>query len=386
MRIAFYSPDRHITYDGSTPDLVGVGGGITVRIRLAAALAARGHEVQVVCNCAAPIRYENVAYSPVDSVHTLRADALIAHSTGGAMDLSPLLQVDLEARLRVLALSGVPEPKAWEEFHPHVVTGPSDFITGAIRAAWKTRPDRVFSCPYGFRPDVPVEWSERDLRSIIYSNHPSKGLGVAMAVVRLLRDDDPAWNLHVYGGNRLWGGADEPVDEPGVVYHGMIPQPVLRGLYPRFGFALHLQRRPEPYALTLVEGMAAGCVPVASPAGAYSEVIRSGLNGFLVDGDPETESVQRTAAGLMRELASSKADFARIREGARSTPFSWGTVAHAWETWLQWELGGRTEAGLDCPECRRNLLRTPVGLHCTTCGTYRQTAAEASREQDAKDL
>jgi len=52
MQIAIYCPDRHFLYDGATPDRTGVGGGLTVRIRIAAALAARGHRVSVICNCA----------------------------------------------------------------------------------------------------------------------------------------------------------------------------------------------------------------------------------------------------------------------------------------------------------------------------------------------
>ncbi len=40
-RVVIYCPDRHIVYDGRTPDEIGVGGGITARVRMARALARR---------------------------------------------------------------------------------------------------------------------------------------------------------------------------------------------------------------------------------------------------------------------------------------------------------------------------------------------------------
>jgi glycosyltransferase involved in cell wall biosynthesis len=371
MKIAFYSPDRHIMYDGSTPDCVGVGGGITVRIRMAAALAARGHDVQVVCNCAHRIRYDGVEYTPLDSVEAISAHVIVAHTTGGEIDLTPLTRIRLEADLRVFVLSGTDETKAWEEFHPDLVTVPSDFVAGAVRESWRTHPARMFVCPYGVIPQSPADWPDRDLRSIIYTSHPSKGLAAAIGVIRLLRQRDPAWNLHVFGGNGLWGGCDEPVDEPGVEYLGLTPQSTLHGIYPRFGFAFHLQRRLEPFGLTIVEAMGAGCVAIASPAGAYSEIVENGSNGFLIDGDPETESVQRDAASLIRSVADSPDALARITAAARSTPFCWTTIAEAWETWWRTERGPRA-AGMKCAGCDEGLLRTTVGYHCQKCGTYRR--------------
>ena len=372
MRIAFYSPDRHIVYDGSTPDLIGVGGGITVRIRMAAALAARGHEVQVVCNCPARICCDGVEYKPLDSVQELRTDVLIAHSTGGAFDLTPLGRLNVEANLRILVVSGIDEAAGWEEFRAQAITTPGDYVSSAVRRAWRTRPPRIFACPYGIIPQDPATWARRSIRSLIYTSHPSKGLAAAIGVIRLLLQQDTSWNLHVFGGNRLWGGHDEPVNEPGVEYHGLIPQSRLHGIYPRFGFALHLQRRLEPFGLTLVEAQGAGCVAIASPAGAYSEIVQDGCNGFLMNGDPDTESVQRAAAAVIQSLGSSPDLFARISETARCSPHSWQTIAEAWETWMESEFEPPKSSAVSCAVCKEKLLLTAVGCHCVTCGTYRR--------------
>src|SRR5260221_2355936 len=107
MHIAFYCPVRHFLYDGSTPDRSGVGGGLTVRIRIAAALAGRGHRVSVVCNCAREITHDGVLYRPLDTVSRIQTDVLVMHSSGGQIDLAPLIPIPIEARARIFLLSGL---------------------------------------------------------------------------------------------------------------------------------------------------------------------------------------------------------------------------------------------------------------------------------------
>ena len=373
MKIVFYSPDRHIAYDGSTPERVGVGGGITVRIRVAAALAALGHDVQMICNCTERIVCDGVEYKPLDSVKALNADIVIAQTSGGALDLTPLILLPVEARLRVLLLAGVDEPKAWEAFQPQLITACSEYVANTVWESWSPRPGKIFVCPYGITPQPPEDWPDRDLHSIVYTSHPSKGLVASIQVIRLLRRHDTAWNLHVFGGNRLWGGNDEPVVEAGVQYHGLVSQSFLRRNHPRFGFSLHLQRRLEPFGLTLVEAMAAGCVAIASPAGAYSEIIEHGRNGFLVPGDPESPETQQAAAALIRNLSDSPDEIAGISQNARSSPLSWETIARAWETWWRSELNPEATDGPGCSGCHEVMLRTPAGYHCQRCGKYRHS-------------
>ena len=74
MQIDIYCPDRHFLYDGKTPDQAGVGGGLTVRIRIAAALAKRGHRVSVICNCAQQSVHEGVIYRPLEQVDRIQTD------------------------------------------------------------------------------------------------------------------------------------------------------------------------------------------------------------------------------------------------------------------------------------------------------------------------
>ena len=106
MQIVIYCPDRHFLYDGTTPDQAGVGGGLTARIRIAAALARRGHRVSVICNCPRETAHRGVLYQPLDSVSQIQTDVLMMHSSGGAFDLSGLLSIPVKAKKRLSSGQG----------------------------------------------------------------------------------------------------------------------------------------------------------------------------------------------------------------------------------------------------------------------------------------
>ena len=84
----------------------------------------------------------------------------------------------------------------------------------------------------------------------------------------ILRAQDARFELHIYGGNRLWGGAEQaPAQEDGVFYHGMVGQRELSRELRTSHIALNLQDRLEPFGLSLIEAMASGNIVVASPMG-----------------------------------------------------------------------------------------------------------------------
>jgi glycosyltransferase involved in cell wall biosynthesis len=403
MRIAIYSPDRHVVYDGATPDRTGVGGGVTARIRIAAAFARRGHRVEVICNCPAGGTFDGVRYVRLDDAREIHSDALVLHSSGGAHDLTPLLSMTVEDRVRVVVLSGIGLPKGTEEIAPASVYVCSNFLRGEIHARFGVPLDRLFVTHYGVN-----RWNfagpfrrPRDIRRLIYSSHPSKGFDVSRAVLGRLREHDPRFELHCFGGNRLWGGADQPpAPEPGIVYRGLIRQRPLAAEYQQSGFALQLQTRPEPFGITVVEAMAAGAIVVASPVGSFRELIDHGRNGFLVEGDPADPGTAERAAGLIRDLCGDPALMERVRRAAYATPFLWDTIAEVWEQHFEWLLctadplggalrarrpPGRLLAGpggpartrgsavhpwSHCLECSAECLALADGYHCPRCGWF----------------
>ncbi len=381
LRIVIVSPDRHLIYDGSTPDRTGVGGGVTVRIRVAAALARRGHSVSLIVNCPRRASFHGVRYLPLDQAERVEADVLVLHTTGGALDLRPALARILSARLRIVFVDGVDEPGGMSEAAPDLLYAPSNFIARTAIRDWRFPRAKIFVTPHGvepsfFRPALFGSKPGNDPRRLLYTSHPSKGMQAAVGLLRLLRSEDPGFELHVYGGNRLWAEqeANPRASEPGVVYHGLTGQARLARELKRGGFAMHLQTRPEPFGISLVEAMAAGVLPLASPVGAYPELVRHGFNGLLVDGDPNDPGTHQRAAEWIRCLLRRPGFAAYLRRNARAAPLNWDQVAEAWEEhWAYCLDGARVESrppGQGCPECGGPWLPLADGYHCTGCGMY----------------
>ena len=251
MQITIYSPDRHLIYDGSTPDSKGVGGGLTARVRIATALAARGHQVCVVCNCPVRRRYNGVSYIPLASVDRIAADVLIAHSSGDQFDISSLLTIPVTASVRVVVISGTGLPHGTAEFGPHSIYACSNFMRNEIARLFPLVPaSDIFVSYYGVNrwnwPNVFAP--KRDPKRLIYSSHPSKGLEASREVARRLRQRDERFTLHAYGGNELWGGkAGSTAPEPGLFFPVLVSQRDLATQYKRSGFRMQLQNRAEPF-------------------------------------------------------------------------------------------------------------------------------------------
>lgn len=380
MRIAVYSPDRHLTYDGRTPDQKGVGGGVTARIRVSTALARRGNKVTVICNCAQSVTYQGVRYAPLASVSEIDTDVLVMHTTGDALDLRPLLKLTVRSRLHVVFVDGVDAPKGMDEVKMDHLIAPSNFIRDIARDQWGVDQNKILVSHHGvhrafFQQSFLKNLPERTVHRIAYATHPEKGFDAAVAVLRLLRKQDPRFELHVFGGYGLWG-QKEIMDqkEPGLVNHGLVGQKDLSWSLMECGFALYLQTRPEPFGIAIAEGLVSGCVTVVSPVGAHPEIIEQGRSGFLVDGDPAGSITHQRAADVIFNVAGNP-EFARyIRENARFVPLDWDVIAHSWEQYWAWFLNGRSGVPsfttLFCPECSGKWLPLADGYHCASCGHY----------------
>jgi glycosyltransferase involved in cell wall biosynthesis len=380
MRIAVYCPDRHLTYDGRTPDQRGVGGGVTARIRVSTALARRGNQVTVICNCPRPITHERVRYTPLDSVHEIDTDVLVMHTTGDQLDLRPLLQLTVRSRLHVVFVDGVDAPKGMTDVRMDHLIAPSNFIRDIAREQWGVDRNKIFVSHHGvqrsfFQPSFLKKLPERTLHRIAYATHPSKGFDAALEVLHLLRTQDSRFELHVFGGYGLWG-QKQTMDQqvPGLVKHGLVGQKDLSWRLMECGFALYLQNRAEPFGIAIAEGLVSGCVTVASPAGAHPEIIDQGRSGFLVEGDPADPATHQRAADIILNIGRNPAFAKYISENARQVPLDWDLVAESWEQYWAWFLDNQSGIAsfttLRCPECSGQWLPLADGYHCAACGRY----------------
>ncbi len=383
--VTIYCPDRHLVYDGRTADRQGVGGGVTARIRLARALALLGHRVTMLVNCPREGVYSGVRYMPWHQATQIRTEILVLNTSGGALDLRSILAADVQARLRIVWVQGVPAPQGLHEVGLDFLCAPSNFILRVAQREWNVPPAATFVAYNA--ADAAQSWPgfgwrapQRDPHRLVYTSHPSKGLDAAIDVLRVLRQRDARYHLHVYGGARLWGQEESaPPAEHGLVYHGLTGQARLARALLHAGVSLNLQEREEPLPLAAIEAMRAGCIVLASPVGGYPEIVRHGHNGFLIPGHHRDEATWRRAADLVGHLVDQPAHARYLRRNAQKVPWDWETMAWTWSGHWDWVLGRAEDArtpmiGLDmaCAECGGAYLPLADGYHCTKCGLYSQ--------------
>lgn len=329
--VILYCPDRHLSYDGATAERVGVGGGVTARLRLARALAGQGCQVTVVANVPRREVYQKVSFVPLDKARRLEGDVLILNSTGGNLDLSPVLDLDPRARLRMVWVGGEARVNGLEKVGYDFLVAPSNYVRRVVEG-WGVPPDRCLVIPNGVPERRRIWWPHRrDPFRMVYTGHPMKGLDAAVELLRLLRREDPRFTLHVYGGRRLWGQTDEATGFPeGVVWHGLVGQDALAAALRKAGFSINLQGLADGFGIAMAEAMGAGCVVVASAIGAYPELIRHGHDGFLVEGPHDAPETLSRAARLILDLTAQPGLTATIRRNAEAAPLPWSAVARLW--------------------------------------------------------
>ena len=382
--VTIYCPDTHVTYDRNVMDHKGVGGGATARVRAAYALADCGHRVRLFINCPKERTEFSVETRHFSKLIKDHSDIFIASTSGGQFDLSSLEKINFNSRLKILLVHGIAQPNGLSSYPFDFVYSPSNFIREKAVHEWGMPPGKVFVSHRGVVEShfVIRSWPtpKRDPFALLYAGHPSKGLDTAIAILRSLRQIDNRFVLHTYGGARLWGEAGEnPLPEPGITYHGIIGQRQLAREMQRCSFSINLQNRQEPFGMTLIEAMRAGCITLASPVGAYPEIIANGYNGFLVPGDHTQEPARQVAVDIILALTRNPDYVDYLRRNAIHTPLTWDTVARTWEGHWNWFFTGKQPpgtAGLGaCNECQGAWLPLADGLHCINCGNYQRKSS-----------
>lgn len=381
-RIAFYCPDQHISYNLDTIEEEGVGGGITSRIRMAHALASNGNDVAVFVNCPEEGIIRGVKYKHFSKLSRDEVDILIAGTSGGNFNLRSLLDVEIEAKLRILMLHGLLPPEGFDALFFDYVYALSNFVRNVVVRDWKVDSRRLFVTYRGVEDRIfehsDMKLRDRDPYALCYVGHPSKGLKPAIEVITGLRNKDSRFTLHVFGGRELWGEAGKnDLEIPGVIHHGVVGQQELAGRMSQCTFSLCLQTREEPFGMVVIESMKAGCIVIASSVGAYPEIIRHGHDGFLVKRPHENAGIIQAGIDLVMKLFDNHELKRTIRKNAINAPFSWKTIAEVWEQHWDWKIAGKLvkqggKTAVACSECSASMLVFLDGNHCPRCGSYQR--------------
>ncbi|HMZ06806.1 MAG TPA: glycosyltransferase family 4 protein [Anaerolineales bacterium] len=377
-KVAIYCPDQHFYYDPASIEKNGAGGGLMARIRLAQALARLGHQPYIIANLTGSTVHKGVTYLPLIQADALKdVDILIMISSGGALSLEPALNLKIQARLREVWLQGTIPIQAVERLPHDFIVGASNFICDTVENEWGLTNPKLFAIYNGAVVRKSHWWnaaSTRDSFALTYTSHPSKGLDASIAVLNLLRKRDDRFKLHVFGGDALWGGKDQSVSVPGVIYHGTQGQDKVLKALEEANISLHLQARLEPFGMVVTEAMIHGSIPVASPVGAYNEIVRDGYDGFLVPGEHTSTEVHQKTANLIYNLATTPEYAEYIRRQALNMPWTWDTQAKTWLQHWDWALEKKgmtfSPDHSHCLRCEGAWLLTADGYHCTQCGRY----------------
>lgn len=382
FRVVLYCPDRHLTYDGLTPEAVGVGGGVTARVRMARALARLGHQVTQIVNCPRRETIDGVEYVPLDGAGKIEADVVIFNTSGAALDLTPARALSISARLRIVWLHGTQSPRGMDALGADVHYAVSNFLAKRMVAGWPIRADHIFVTYNGFDAvtlqQAAAAAPARDPYQLIYFSHPSKGLETACAVLERLRVADDRFHLEVAGGERLWGG-EEAVRRlpPGVTCHGLLGQRALMCLLLQSAYALQMQDREEPFGLAVVEAMGADTIVVCSPVGALSELVGDSQRGIAVEGDHRHPHVRAEAGRVVLGLHAELLQRERLAQAARAWALDTDTLARAWTQDWQARLGQATPDLAPCEFCGGDAWRLADGDHCSACGLFTRRLAAA---------
>jgi hypothetical protein len=313
----------------------------------------------------------------------LHGDVLILNTSGGDLDLTPALDLELESKLRIVWAHGLPKPGGLKGLQPDFVYAVSNFIANVVTRKWGITPAKTFvsynAFDDGYFSNINHAIIERDVYRCVYFSHPSKGLAPAIKLLRRLRELDPRFHLEVYGGEALWGQEPQKYqNEEGVRFHGLVGQAELSRKLLESGFAIQLQTRQEPGALAIVEAMRAGCIVIGSAVGCYPEYIEHGRDGFVYAGDPEDSDLLDVVASGMDRLVMSGDSVDYVRHNASVIPWSTDTMASVWLSHWDWLTSNSSTSLFKCRFCGGGTLLFRDGYHCIQCGKYSRSMTQSA--------
>lgn len=323
MRITFV--DDSIPFDGYSPTSQPLGGPEKAFASLPAALALRGHEVQVFNRCAFPVTAGGAAWHPFDSEHPAETDVLVV------LRQPRLLDFVGTAKKRVLWTGAPPEELAQTAEQAHLVRHQPQviFMSEAQR-------DR-FANTLGLtvrviEPGIAASYLEdepmnpADPPRAITTSHPLAHLGWVLKLwTDQIRPAVPGAELQVYSSllNKGELGAEVPEAVRPVLdlalagrAHGISvlrpqPDPQMADAYRAARVHIYPGQVGEPLAWTLAESQATG-LPAAAMAS--SPVIPA----RVVDG--QTGKVAPAEANFVAaivDLLTDRAMFDRMSASAR---------------------------------------------------------------------
>ncbi|MBL7160311.1 MAG: glycosyltransferase family 4 protein [Candidatus Aenigmarchaeota archaeon] len=154
---------------------------------------------------------------------------------------------------------------------------------------------------------------------------PNKRIDLLVKTFRRVAEMDKGVRLTIVGGGEI-GQLRGMVEgfEDNIVFAGDVSQEEKFGLLANAGFFASASEY-EGFGISVLEGMASGCVPLVSPLPTYNDILNG--KGFLVDyRNPEK------AAGQILEILGKDMTLLRKRAREEARKYDWPHVMEKWES------------------------------------------------------
>lgn len=332
MKIILYENGGRLKYNPNTAKNKGIGSLQSSLIELSREFAKRGHDVTCFVRCNTPDLYDGVKYYDVSSYEMEPVDLFIGFESFPKEVTASKVVNWVHRSTAAEAYPDVDKiilASAWQKNYL-VKEGLSEELI-----------EKVVVIPSGVNLEL---FSQPDIEkrefSIVHTAFPTKGMVYLKDIFPRIRERIPKAELHVYSGGGLWGWEDKQfrkmyndMIKARILFHGQLGRENLARQLNMFKVFLYPCTFEETFCLTILEAMAAGCVPITTSIADLPNIVENGKTGYIVEGNPKDYMWQHHAADMVQELLTNSKKFITMSDAARvfASQFTWEKTAKEFE-------------------------------------------------------
>lgn len=334
MKIILYENTVQLRYNPNTAKNVGVGGLETCFIELSKEFAKRGHDVSCYLKCNTPDLYDGVKFYDVSSYKRTSVDLFIGlesfpNEVEAKRVVSWVHRNNVNSATKYPDVDKIILVSNWHREH-FLKQGLSPELDQKVEVINNGVNLEAFN-----RPDI-----KKKEFSIIHTAFPTKGMIHLIDIFPRIRERVPQAELHIYSGGALWGwdndqfrGMYNKMIQSRILFHGQIGKEALAKRINEAKIYLYPCTFLETFCLTILEAMAAGCVPITTNLGNLPNIINDGKTGYIIEGEPKDFMWQHEAADRVKELLLHPTKFETMSDAARkfASKFTWSKAAKKFE-------------------------------------------------------
>ena len=216
-------------------------------------------------------------------------------------------------------------------------------------------PQRCFVIRYALDMSPEMRrWEAGSVLRCAYASTPFRGLDVLLDAWERISPANA--ELHIWSSMKLYLEDDRPYQHlfaqaqclPGVIYHGLVPNPELRAALRTMHFLTYPSTFAETACLTAIEAMSAGCRLIVPSLGALPETTAGYARVYPSNPNAE-KHVTTFSENLAAELASpwdGDLELSLRQQAHCRAVYNWPTRLREWRHLIEWACNQMTGAKL----------------------------------------